>query len=112
MTFCHTLMVRKSARFWNVRPMPSAAMRCGAVAVSGWPSNRMLPSLKLYRRERQLKSVVLPAPLGPMSPAIVPGRTANEIRSSAVMPPKRTVTPETSSKAADEGGVIAGEEGS
>ena len=38
------------------------------------------------------KSVVLPAPFGPMSPQIVPRATVNATESSAVIPPKRTVT--------------------
>src|SRR5882672_1923220 len=40
----------------------------------------------------QLKSVVLPAPFGPISPTIWPGATSKETLSSATMPPKRTQT--------------------
>src|SRR5579859_4542295 len=39
-----------------------------------------------------LNVVVLPAPFGPISPAVVPSSTSNETSSSAVMPPKRRVT--------------------
>ena len=35
-----------------------------------------------------LKIVVLPAPLGPMSPVIVPAPTSNETPSTARSPPK------------------------
>ena len=37
--------------------------------------------------------MVLPAPLGPMSPTISPSRTARPASSTAVRPPKRTVSP-------------------
>src|SRR4051812_39589280 len=47
----------------------------------------------------QLKSVVLPAPLGPISPTMLPGATSKEMPSSATMPPKRTATSRTRSKA-------------
>src|SRR5579859_3372753 len=38
MMFSSTLMVRKSARFWKVRPIPSAATRCRGTRASGWPA--------------------------------------------------------------------------
>ena len=38
-----------------------------------------------------LNSVVLPAPLGPMSPVTVPGSTSIETSSRATLPPKRTL---------------------
>src|ERR1051325_3154885 len=45
-----------------------------------------------------LKSVVLPAPFGPMRPVIVPGCTEKRASFTAVMPPKRTVMPSTWSR--------------
>src|SRR5918992_731340 len=39
-----------------------------------------------------LKSVVFPAPLGPISPPIVPSSSASETSSRATMPPNRRVT--------------------
>src|SRR5262249_36279799 len=47
-----------------------------------------------------LKSVVLPAPLGPMMPTISPGPTRSETSRTAVSPPKRLVTASSSSIAA------------
>src|ERR1700722_12438636 len=47
----------------------------------------------------QLKSVVLPAPLGPIKPQIAPRATSKETSSSAVTPPNRIVTPWTASRA-------------
>ena len=63
-------MVRNSARFWKVRPMPAAAMRCRGTASKGWPSNTISPLSQRESRERQLNSVVLPAPFGPIKLAI------------------------------------------
>ena len=47
----------------------------------------------------QLKSVVLPAPLGPIRPQIAPGATSKLTSSRAVTPPKRIETPSTASSA-------------
>ena len=44
-----------------------------------------------------LKTVVLPAPFGPISPDTTPRETSNETPSSATMPPKRNVTSLTES---------------
>src|SRR3954454_19431275 len=46
-----------------------------------------------------LNAVVLPAPFGPISPAISPCFTVSESSSSARMPPKRRLTLSTSSSA-------------
>ena len=41
-----TVMVGNNARFWNVRPMPSAAMRCrGSAARSALPRSRISPAV-------------------------------------------------------------------
>src|SRR4029450_878249 len=47
-----------------------------------------------------LKSVVLPAPLGPMMPTISPGAARSETSRTAVRPPNRWVTASSSSIAA------------
>ena len=47
----------------------------------------------------QLKSVVLPAPFGPIRPQIAPRGTSKETSSSAVTPPNRIVSPWTASRA-------------
>src|SRR4051795_9945071 len=46
-----------------------------------------------------LNAVVLPAPFGPMRPAISPSSTVSDSSSSARMPPKRRLTLSTSSSA-------------
>ncbi len=91
-------MVRNIARFWKVRPMPRPAIWCVGVLVIDLPSKRMSPAWYWYRRLRQLNSVVLPAPFGPIRPQMSPRRTSKLTPSSATMPPKRTVTPRTLSK--------------
>ena len=45
-----------------------------------------------YSPVRQLKKVVLPAPLGPISPMISPRLTRKFTESTAVRPPNRMVT--------------------
>src|ERR1700737_3188174 len=47
----------------------------------------------------QLSSVVLPAPLGPMIPRMSPGSTRKLTFVSAATPPKRLLTPSSSSSA-------------
>jgi len=54
-----------------------------------------LPDWGMRTPEITSKRVVLPAPLGPMSPTISPGATDRLTSSSARMPPKLTLTPET-----------------
>src|SRR4029079_232679 len=50
-------------------------------------------------RLMQLKALVLPAPLGPISANSSAGSTANEMQSSTVRPPKRRLRLSTSSSA-------------
>ncbi len=78
--------------------MPSPAIWWVGVRVIELPSNRMSPSWYWYSRLMQLNKVVLPAPLGPISPQTWPRCTSKVTPSSATMPPKRTVTPRTLSK--------------
>src|ERR1700693_6406590 len=52
------------------------------------PSNSILPSSSLSCPQTQLKSVVLPAPLGPTRPTLSPARTSNVMSWTALTPPK------------------------
>src|SRR5512136_2106717 len=61
------------------------------------PSKRMPPSSFLSVPAMQLTSVLLPEPLGPIRPTRSPGPTAKSTPSSAVKPPNRLMTPDTSS---------------
>ena len=74
--------------WWAASPVMSA------------PSNETLPLVGVYMPVTQLNSVVLPAPLGPISEVIEPGAMLNETLSSAVMPWKRIVSEATSSSGA------------
>src|SRR5690606_31120536 len=78
-------------------PIPSRAMPRAGVRSRSSPQNLIAPLSGWYRRLTQLNSVVLPAPLGPISPAIVPSSTLSEARSRAVTPPNVIVSSSTSS---------------
>ena len=99
LTLSNTDMVSNNATFWNVRPMPSLAMAWRGCDRMERPSNSTSPLVGTYRRDRQLKSVVLPAPFGPISPTMCPGATSNDTPSSAMMLPKRTAIFRTLSSA-------------
>src|SRR5215212_9737477 len=64
------------------------------------PSTRAEPSSGTRSVVRIRKSVVFPAPSGPMKPNSSPGSTVTLTRSSAVVAPKRLTTPSTTTGAA------------
>src|SRR5262245_27103523 len=68
-------------------------IRSGDSPVMSSPLNTIRPAVGRMTPVKQLKSVDLPAPLGPMIARISPGGTVREIRSRAVRPPNRTVSP-------------------
>ena len=82
---------------------PARAGRCGAgrCGRAAWPTatsrrcrrGRRCRSLGARTPEITSKSVVLPAPLGPMRPSTSPGATSRSTSLSAEMPPKRTEMP-------------------
>jgi hypothetical protein len=74
-----------------------------ALARGGLLQKRIAPACKRSRPVMQLKSVVLPEPLGPMRPWILPAANDKEQRFAAVTPPKRLVTSSISRIAAAEG---------
>src|SRR5262245_44840637 len=73
--------------------MPRREMRSGGRPAMSAPPNRMRPLVGRRTPVRQLKNVLLPAPLGPMIARISPRGTAKLTLFSAVRPPKRTVNP-------------------
>src|SRR6266540_274430 len=83
-----TVMPRKSAMFWNVRATPSAAICGGRKWVMTFPSRTMRPCSGWNTPLMQLRRVVLPAPLGPITDRISPGRTSRLTRATAWTPPK------------------------
>ena len=67
--------------------------------VTSAPSNITRPPLAGREPDIRLNSVVLPAPLGPISPWISPVSTVSETSFTATSPPNRRVSPVTSSRA-------------
>src|SRR5664279_5319600 len=97
--FSRTLSTWNSSSRWNVRASPSRARLVGLTRVMSRPSRITFPAFGGSRPVMTLNRVVLPAPLGPMSPVTDPGSVSMATSSSATLPPKRTVTPWTSSRA-------------
>src|SRR3954462_11897650 len=87
-TFSSAVIVRNSLMFWNVRAMPALVTRSGRLAVMSLPLNRTLPVVGLYRPVMQLKKVVLPAPLGPISETMPFSGTLKSTSLTATRPPK------------------------
>ena len=93
-------MRRNGRTTWKVRPTPAAQIRCGGWPVISRPSKTMLPAAGRRKPLSALKSVVLPAPFGPMIPRISPVATRRLTPSSAFRPPNAIDTPDTSSSVA------------
>jgi hypothetical protein len=72
--------------------MPFCEIRLGGSPAMFSPLNRMRPEVGRSTPVRQLKKVLLPAPFGPMIARISPRRISKSMLSSAVSPPKRTVS--------------------
>ena len=75
--------------------MPRLMIRCGGSPPISRPSKRIDPALGASAPDSTLKIVLLPEPLGPISPRISPWVTENETLLTAVNPPKRRVSPST-----------------
>ena len=82
-------------------------MRYGSSPPISRPSKRIEPAFGTRAPESTLKIVLLPEPLGPIRPRISPGSTRNETLLTAVKPPKRLVSPSTTSTAASPPGAAA-----
>src|SRR2546421_6879490 len=72
--------------------MPSSATSCGLRPATSRPSNTTRPSVGEKIPVMQLKSVVLPAPLGPISAKTSPLATLKLTSSTASKPPNRLLT--------------------
>jgi hypothetical protein len=73
---------------WKERAMPRCATRCAGVPVILRLSKKMSPDVGANVPVSRLKSVVLPAPLGPMIECSVPASTPSVTRSTALSAPK------------------------
>ena len=94
-TFSSTVSRGNSPTPCSVRAIPSDASRSGRILASGCAAPAELPDSGVTKPQITLNSVVFPAPLGPITPSTSPRVTSTETPSSAVMPPKRTVTSRT-----------------
>src|SRR5919197_2517306 len=72
--------------------MPSAVMRFGRSPVISRSAKRIRPWVGAYSPVIMLKSVVLPAPLGPMRLAIIPASSTKSMALTAIRPPKALLT--------------------
>src|SRR5580704_16861818 len=75
--------------------MPRRASRCGGSPVTSRPAYRTFPALGFRKPEIMEKSVVLPAPFGPISAVMRPASADSEAALTASRPPKRRETPST-----------------
>ena len=73
MTLSSTDSSPNSLMFWKVRPTPSRATLNARVPVMSRPSKEIDPLVGCMNPDSRWNSVVLPAPLGPMTPWIVSG---------------------------------------
>ena len=88
LTLSSTLRLLNRRMFWKVRAMP-ALLTCTVFML--WvstPSSRTVPRVGWYTLVSRLNTVVLPAPLGPIRPAISVRPMAMLNSLTAVRPPK------------------------
>src|SRR5215471_3560941 len=67
-TFSSTVMWPKSFEIWKVRATPHAVIWCGRSRSVRWPQRWISPPSGRWSPESTFTVVVLPEPLGPMSP--------------------------------------------
>src|SRR5262245_46883499 len=78
--------------------MPRRARRYGGSPVMSSPQYRTAPSFDLINPEMIENSVVLPAPLGPMSAVMLRSEPVRDAAWTPTKPPNRQVTRSTESK--------------
>src|SRR5205085_11711580 len=82
-----TESLTKTCRVWNVLPTPRRESSSGDIPVMSSPQNSTDPDVGLICPRMLLKSVVLPEPLGPITPTISPGPTDRLTPSTALTAP-------------------------
>src|SRR5712664_784535 len=106
-TFSRIESLRNGRGIWKVRASPRWQIASGVRPAISSPLNRMEPAVAASAPEMQLKQVVLPDPLGPISPRISPSFTSKETAFSAVKPPNCLVSRSTVSTRGPRGGGAA-----
>src|SRR5437868_3226426 len=91
--FSSTVRLSKTLEIWKERESPLRTIWFGGRPVMGSPNSSTVPSVGCRTPDRQLKSVVLPAPLGPRMAWISPSSTDRSTPSSARKPRKLRATP-------------------
>jgi len=81
--FSSTVMPANSRRLSGTWAMPSATIRWAGVVTRSTPSMTIVPAVGRIIPDTTRMSVVLPAPLGPMTPTASPARTSSETSKSA-----------------------------
>ena len=101
--FSSTLTSSNSSSDWNERRNPLRARLAGDHLVIGLSPRLIRACAGFTKPVTASMIVVLPAPLGPMSPTTSPGCTSKLTSSTATTPPKRTVRSATVSAAGGTG---------
>jgi hypothetical protein len=91
-TFSISVIPGNGRGIWKVRPRPCASRESGGADSTATPSSQIRPEVGFSSPAIRLKSVVFPAPLGPISPTISPGPTSIVTSSTAATPPKRLIS--------------------
>ena len=117
-TFSRTVMPRNGLTIWKVRATRACATRHGGAPVTSTPSTNTVPALGRKCPVIRLIRVDLPAPLGPITPRIVPDWTDSDTPDNACSAPKRRLRLRVSRMGVgmiarvSEGAVTAGRPGS
>ncbi len=82
-----TVILPNTCSVWKVRPTPRRFNSSGPSVVTSWPLSSILPSSGVIWPSMLLNKVVLPEPLGPITPKISPGRTSNDTPPTAWIAP-------------------------
>src|SRR5688572_4444936 len=91
-TFSSRVRSENTSGVWNTRATPAWLISCGARPTSDFPSKSTLPVSGARRPTKQLSSVDLPAPLGPMIACTLPSSTSRFTFDSARRPLKLLLT--------------------
>src|SRR3546814_4267880 len=89
---CSSVRSPKIAGVWNTRATPAWLIRCGDRPSSEVPLNSTLPVSCFRRPTKQLSSVDLPAPFGPMMACTEPSSTVRLTSLRARRPAKLLFT--------------------